>query len=187
MFPGKPISYTMREGESRGEIDLFDFFYDGQKENGVLSGGLGQLTDLKDGVDNFRLDVQELGKKGYEWVGWRNDTSVATPPVSITFTFNSVRNFTAVKIHCNNMHSKDVMVFRKAEVYFSVAGDKYGNNPVIYESLRDPLMEYARDVTIRIPHYVGKFVKVLLWFDAKWILISEVTFESGAYQLLRQF
>lgn len=46
---------------------------------------------------------------GYEWIGWRNDT-LAGRPVEITFEFETVRNFSAVIIHTNNMFSKDVQV-----------------------------------------------------------------------------
>jgi hypothetical protein len=48
---------------------------------------------------------------GYEWVGWRNDTlGMAGKPVEMTFEFDSVRNFSAIVLHTNNMFSKDVQV-----------------------------------------------------------------------------
>ena len=49
----------MRQGERRGtEIDLYDFTYDGTVDDTQLSGGLGQLTDGSQGIDNFRLPNQ---------------------------------------------------------------------------------------------------------------------------------
>lgn len=70
------ISYDSRQGDSRGtEMDFYDFTYDGSVSDGQLIGGLGQLTDYEIGSTNFRLDSQNLGRKGYEWVGWRNDSS----------------------------------------------------------------------------------------------------------------
>ncbi len=45
--------------------------------------------------------------------------------------------------------------------------------------MRDTLMEYARPVMITIPHRVGKFIKLQLFFDARWLMISEVSFVSG--------
>lgn len=69
----------MPQGEKRGsEIDLYDKIYDGHEENHYLYGGLGQLVDSQKGPDNFRLDIRGQGK-GYEWVGWRNDTGVQRP------------------------------------------------------------------------------------------------------------
>ncbi|KAJ6646246.1 Discoidin domain-containing receptor 2 [Pseudolycoriella hygida] len=45
----------------------------------------------------------------YEWVGWRNDTlGMAGKPVEMVFEFDSVRNFSAMILHTNNMFSKDV-------------------------------------------------------------------------------
>ena len=48
---------------------------------------------------------------GYEWVGWRNDSSgMGGRPVEIVFEFDRVRNFSAMYIHTNNLFSKDVQV-----------------------------------------------------------------------------
>lgn len=48
---------------------------------------------------------------GYEWVGWRNDTfGMAGKPVEMVFEFDTVRNFSAMILHTNNMFSKDVQV-----------------------------------------------------------------------------
>ena len=58
----------MRQGDRRGsEVDLYDFTYDGNQENGFLSGGLGQLTDGEYGQDNFRLDPRGRGMKVREY------------------------------------------------------------------------------------------------------------------------
>lgn len=48
---------------------------------------------------------------GYEWVGWRNDTfGMAGKPVEMIFEFDTVRNFTSIVLHTNNMFTKDVAV-----------------------------------------------------------------------------
>lgn len=175
------MSYSMRQGDRRGaEVDLYDFYYDGKVEDAFLSGGLGQLTDWEEGNTNFRLDVLDLGRKGYEWVGWKNDSLTAlSQPVEVVFDFDVLRNFSAVHIHCNNLFSKDVRVFSRAEVYFSVGGRYFSGNPVHYEYLRDTVIEIARYVIIPIPNRVGRKVKLLLFFDARWIMVSEVRFDSG--------
>jgi len=76
-------------------MDLNDFTYDGSVSDGQLAGGLGQLTDYEIGDTNFRLDSQNLGRKGYEWVGWRNDTGTTASTsqsrnVNIVFRFDKV-------------------------------------------------------------------------------------------------
>ena len=50
-------------------------------------------------------------------MGWKNETQ-DTPPVEIIFNFDTVRNFSAIVIHTNNIISKDVRVFRMAKIYF---------------------------------------------------------------------
>ncbi len=84
------VWYNMRQGERRGtEVDLLDFTYDGKIKDRFLSGGLGQLTDGAEGNTNFRLDHDDIGIKGYEWVGWRNDT-FNSKPIEILFKFDQV-------------------------------------------------------------------------------------------------
>ena len=168
------------QGERRGtDINLLDFTYDGTVIKDVyLSGGLGQLTDGVEGQSNFRLDPHGLGIKGYDWIGWRNET-FSGKPITIIFKFNEVRNFTSVRIHCNNMFSKDVRVFKKAQIYTSVGGLYYTGEPIVYNYMRDILIEYARPVIIQLNHKVGKYVKIVLHFDARWLMVSEIVFESG--------
>ncbi|XP_052222204.1 LOW QUALITY PROTEIN: discoidin domain-containing receptor 2-like [Dreissena polymorpha] len=174
------LSYSMRQGDTRGsENDFFDFTYDGTLDpDGYLYRGLGQLTDGEKGEANFRLANGDTNIKGYEWVGWRNDTTHGEGPVEITFQFETVRNFSSVKLTCNNYFSKNVRVFRQALVFFSVGGMFYINNPVTYDYMQDRALEASREVKIDLGHKLGKFVKLKLAFDAKWILISEVEFES---------
>ena len=109
----------MPQGETRGiDLDLFDYTYDGTlsphpqgSSMGILTGGLGQLTDGLEGHSNFRFDPDNLGRKGYQWVGWRDDTGIRAP-VEILFRFETERNFSAVAFHCNNLYSREVQVCR---------------------------------------------------------------------------
>ena len=169
----------MPQGQSRGaEVDLFDLTYDGVEKDHYLSGGLGQLTDGQLGTWNFRLDTQQNGHRGYEWIGWRND-SLNPGPVDIVFQFDEPCNISAVTIHCNNLFSKDIRVFRRAEVYTSSGDTDFDDQPVVYDYYRDDVIYHARNVTIPIPHLVADYVKLRLHFDSRWMLISEVTFHSG--------
>ena len=67
------ISYSMRQGDRRGSSSFFDFTYDGDIVDRQLSGGLGQLVDGDEGLSNFRLDMQNVGRRGYEWVAWKTN------------------------------------------------------------------------------------------------------------------
>lgn len=173
------VAYSMPQGDRRGaEVDLFDFTYDGIFYENHLSNGMGQLIDGETGGDNFRSDKHNFGIKGYDWVGWKNDSMVRNKPVEIIFKFEQVRNFSFMTIHTNNHFSKDVRVFSKAVIYFSVGGKFYQKKPLIHTEYQDKWVEYARDVNVSLSNNIGRYVKVYLYFDDKWIMISEVDFSS---------
>ena len=67
--------------------------------------------------------------QGYEWIGWRNE-SLSSKPVEIVFKFDTVRNFTSLRIHANNLFAKDVRVFKMAVIWFSIGGKYYLKDPV---------------------------------------------------------
>ncbi|KAK8724801.1 hypothetical protein OTU49_010926 [Cherax quadricarinatus] len=172
------VSYTMPDGDPRGgDYNLRDLTYDGSRKGGWLSGGLGQLSDGETGHTNFRVDALGRGR-GYEWVGWKND-SRQTQPVEISFEFDSVRNFSAVHIYANNFFTKDTQVFSRARVLFSVGGEHYNMQPAVeFEYVVDRIFEHARNVTIRLHNVAAKYIKLQLFFSLRWILISEVAFDS---------
>lgn len=177
------LSYSMPQGDRRGkhssdELAFLDFTYDGIIKEDHLYNGIGQLMDGEEGQANFRTDLQARGIKGYEWVGWKTENPEDNIPVEIVFKFDDVRNFTLLNIHSNNFYDKDVRIFRMAHIYFSVSGIYYQPNYIDYKFERDSWMEYARTIIIPLENRVGKYVKVELFFDSKWMLISEVSFKS---------
>lgn len=101
------VSYSMPQGDKRGNWEFFDATYDGYWD-GQLLRGLGQLTDGKIGPDNFKMSYYDYDR-GQGWVGWRNDTR-SGHPLEIKFEFDHVREFSAVHIFCNNQFTKDVQV-----------------------------------------------------------------------------
>lgn len=72
-------------------------------------------------------------------------------------------------------------VFSDIHVMFSIGGKYYPGTPISYPYMEDRIFEYARNVSIKLHHRIGRFVKLRLHFAAKWIMISEVTFDSGKY------
>lgn len=63
-----------------------------------MTEGLGQLTDGVSGLDDFTQTHEYHVWPGYDYVGWRNK-STAGGYVEITFEFDRIRNFTAMKVH----------------------------------------------------------------------------------------
>lgn len=48
-----------------------------------------------------------------------------------------------------------------------------------FSYMPDTIMDHARDVTIKLHHRVGKYLKINLYFAVKWIMLSEISFISG--------
>ena len=99
------------------------------------------------------------------------------------FEFDRLRNFTSVRFHCNNLFSKETRVFRRAVLHFAATSRGYQTRPLVYDFMRDTFIEFARNVIVSVPHSVGRFVRVELYFDAKWMMVSEVRFDSGLWDL----
>jgi len=167
-------SYSMPQGDQRGSgWQFYDATYDGIWDGSLLSQGLGQLTDGKLGPDNFKAYYdQDRG-----WVGWRNDSHNGQP-IEIVFEFDSVRDFTSLSIFANNQFTRDIQIFGEMQVHFSIGGSIYSGDPIVMRPPEDRIFENSRNVSAKLHHRVGKFVKLRLAFAAKWILISEVSFRS---------
>ena len=95
------------------------------------------------------------------------------------FAFDTVRTFRRVDIHTNNHFTKDIQIFKQAKIYFSNEEDKFGDDRYVdFKYMPDLSLENARNVSINLKGEHGQFVMVQLFFSAKWLLISEVTFYS---------
>ncbi|XP_055335639.1 discoidin domain-containing receptor 2-like [Paramacrobiotus metropolitanus] len=169
--------YSMPQGESKApDVQLYDWSYDGVIESNHLYLGMGQLTDGRLGADNFR-GTTVAGQKASDWVGWKNDSHRGSK-IDLTFKFDVPRKFSAMYLYCNNLFSKDVQVFATASIYFSIGGKYYTGAPVHYAYTADTVMEKSRNVSIKLNQHVGRYVKVILTFASRWMMISEVSFDS---------
>lgn len=64
-------------------------------------------------------------------------------------------------------------------MFFSIGGQYYLDSPVKYSHQQDSYFENARQVVIRLYNKIGQYVRIDLYFESRWIMISEVEFESG--------
>lgn len=78
----------------------------------------------------------------------------------------------------DNKEPLNFQVFARAKVYFSIGGTYFNGRPVVYNYMPDNVLEVARNVSIHLHGRVAKYVKLHLFFANKWIMLSEVTFES---------
>ncbi|KAL8174309.1 UNVERIFIED_CONTAM: hypothetical protein K2H54_041688 [Gekko kuhli] len=164
--PGHPIVY------------LNDSTYDGYQEHKLLHGGLGQLTDGVLGLDDFTKSHQYRVWPGYDYVGWRND-SFSGGAVEMEFQFDRQRNFTSMKIHCNNMFSKGVKIFQRVECFFKprlIA--EWEPEPVGVDTVLDDKNPSARFVAVPLNQRVGKAILCHFYFADSWMMISEISFQS---------
>lgn len=70
-------------------------------------------------------------------------------------------------------------VFSKADIWFSSDGETYEDGPLLYSYIPDCVLENARNVSIGLHGRRGRLLKVHLYFAARWIIISEVTFDAS--------
>ncbi|XP_031826046.1 discoidin domain-containing receptor 2 isoform X1 [Nomia melanderi] len=169
---GGVVSYTIPESPT---AELSDVSYDGKRQDNLLTDGLGRLIDGEVGADNYRLDMGD--GRGTGWVAWMRDT-LEDDYVELVFEFDVTWIFEAIHIYTNNYFSRDVQVFSKADVWFSPDGESYEEEPQSYSYIPDIVLENARNVSIGLHERRGKLLKIHLYFAARWIMISEVTFDG---------
>jgi discoidin domain receptor family protein 2 len=163
--------------QGRNDINsLGDNTYDGKylPETNMLINGLGQLSDGITGSEDMSLiDGRQ------PWVGWSNESNTH---ITIIFQFDYIRQMNRVTIHTNNVFSKQISIFKTAVITFSLTGERTSySNAIISEQNRDEIFEIARPILIQLNNHIAKYVRLDLYFDSKWLLISEITFDSQIY------
>ncbi|NXQ62110.1 DDR2 protein, partial [Anthoscopus minutus] len=114
---------------------------------------------------------------GYDYVGWRNE-STAGGYVEITFEFDRIRNFTAMKVHCNNMFAKGVKIFKEVQCYFRADAGEWEPSAVSSVLVLDDVNPSARFVTVPLLHRMASAIKCQYYFADTWMMFSEITFQS---------
>ncbi|XP_039672895.1 discoidin domain-containing receptor 2-like isoform X1 [Perca fluviatilis] len=175
------MSYSIPDGHQmiyRG-LDVYfnDSVYDGASAD-RLTKGLGQLTDGTWGLDDFLHSHIYAMWPGYDYVGW-NNKSLPKGYVEMIFEFDHVRNFTSMKVHCNNMFSRGVRMFRQATCYFR-SGSDWEADPVTFRPTVDRTSQSARFVTVSLGDRTASAIKCRFHFSDVWMLFSEVAFQSGS-------
>ncbi|CAH1101155.1 unnamed protein product [Psylliodes chrysocephalus] len=71
-------------------------------------------------------------------------------------------------------------IFSSAEIWFSLDGERYQSAGVRAIIPADRMRESARNVTIKLRGRPARFIRIRLSFADKWMLISEIAFDSLA-------
>ena len=116
----------------------------------------------------------------FEWVGWKKTNKNRTS-IELKFYFDSFRNFSEIRIHTNNMFSKDIEQFRRINLTLYLNENFSDNNQHILIDLSDDRQsEQARWINIPLKNQLAKIILIELTFgNANWMLISEVQFISS--------
>uniref|UniRef100_A0A672K192 receptor protein-tyrosine kinase n=1 Tax=Sinocyclocheilus grahami TaxID=75366 RepID=A0A672K192_SINGR len=174
------VSYSAPAGQQmsfRGQqIYLNDTVYDGAISYSMTE-GLGQLTDGSWGLDDFTKSQVYGVWPGYDYVGWIN-SSFPGGSVEMTFEFDRVRNFTSMKVHCNNMYTWGVKMFRQAVCYFRTDSD-WEPNPMVFKPKADNISPSARFVTVALGNRMASTIRCRFAFNYIWMMFSEIAFQSG--------
>uniref|UniRef100_A0A672MYY1 Discoidin domain-containing receptor 2 n=1 Tax=Sinocyclocheilus grahami TaxID=75366 RepID=A0A672MYY1_SINGR len=159
-------------------IYLNDSVYDGAMSYSMTE-GLGQLTDGMCGLDDFTHSHVYNVWPGYDYVGWTNE-SFPNGYVEIIFEFDRTRNFTTMKVHCNNMFSQRVKTFQKVVCYFRSESD-WEATPISFSPVMDDVNPSARFVTVSLYNHMASAIKCQYYFSDIWMMFSEITFQSVSF------
>ncbi|XP_048845553.1 discoidin domain-containing receptor 2-like isoform X2 [Brienomyrus brachyistius] len=174
------VSYSAPTGElmiyRSQNIPLNDTVYDGSLSYSSMSEGLGQLTDGTCGLDDFTHSHIYSVWPGYDYVGWNNE-SFPGNYVEIVFQFDRIRNFTTMKVHCNNMFTKNVKTFRQVTCYFRSTSE-WESTPVTFSPVVDDVNPSARFVSVALDNHMASTIKCQYYFADAWMMFSEITFQS---------
>lgn len=179
------VSYSAPEGQfmespsNPSVISLNDSTYDGFHEQRKLFGGLGQLTDGVTGRDDFLVTRQYNVWRGYDYLGWKNDTPGTQGYVEMEFVFDCLRNFTSMKVHCNNMYTRGVKIFSSVSCWFKpylAAG--WEPEPVSFSTILDDRNPSARYVTVPLNRRTARSLRCRFYYADTWMMFSEISFQS---------
>ncbi|XP_050740055.1 uncharacterized protein LOC127010221 [Eriocheir sinensis] len=178
------VSYSVVDGVERDPgLLLADDTYDGSRGLGPLQRGLGQLYDGQLGAPLTHGQLQAYGRgKGWEWVGWSLE-QLQGEPLHLTFTFDTMRNFSALALHVFVETQHDFQVPSKAEVYFGEDGAMFHEKPLTATSpWSDALSPGVHNLTLDLRHRPGRVLRLLLYFPGPWLAVSELYFDSEPCQ-----
>ena len=174
------VSYNAPAGDEFAPNFYLEDVYDGdQKEDPELGGqtqlfnGRGVLADGLYGGDVSLKAADSLSYSAQGWVGWNNKNR----PLTLTFEFGQRQEFTSVTLTTFWQADLSVQPFSQMLAYFSADGLHYHSQYVKVVNKQQP-PQPRQNITLSLASRVGRFVRLELYFDGKWLLLSEVTFHS---------
>lgn len=88
----------------------------------------------------------------------------------------------SLQVHCNNMFSKGVKIFQAVECLFKPRLiSEWEAESVGVDTVLDNKNPSARFVTVPLNQRVGKAILCRFYFADTWMMISEISFQSGEH------
>ena len=169
----------MPVGYKDDNVTFNDISYDRVTNSDVLKGGTGILTDGKFGPDDAKQD------KGKGWMGW-SSSSMNSSHINITFEFSSVRKFKDVTLIVNVDRERDFTVFKELQIFLASSKERlpYSSNfKYCPKEFSDDDLRYKRMISLPLCENTARFIKLSLYVGESWLLITEITFNSGILAL----
>ena len=166
-----PVGQTTKNNK----VHYKDTSYNGKILKNVYKNGTGILTDGKFGP----VDAKEL--MGERWVGWYSDFT-KSQYIDITFRFSDLRKFNDVSLTVNVDKQRKYAVFRRSQIFFSSLEDRYSDTSFLQYCPRNFSYNdnpYNANVTLPLCKNTAKFIKLRLYFGGCWLLITEISLNSG--------
>ena len=162
-----------------GKVHYKDTSYNGVITNDFYKGGTGILTDGRFGPVN----AKEFQGEG--WVGWCS-TLTQSQHIDIAFEFSGMRKFTDVTLTVNVNRKRSNAAFNRTQIFFSSSNDGFSDTSFLQYCPRDFQAKdipynasIAYNVTLSLCGNTARFMKLRLYFGGEWLLISEISFNSG--------
>ncbi len=156
-----------------GKVNYKDTSYNGLITNDFYKDGTGILTDGKFGP------VHAKSLRGKEWVGWNNTKS---QHIDIIFEFSAVRKFKDVTLTVNIDKKRSNAAFNRSRIFFALTKNGFSDTsflqycPRNFQAQDNP---YNGDVTLSLCENTARFIMLRLYFGGIWMLITEISFNSG--------
>ncbi|XP_070528561.1 discoidin domain-containing receptor 2 isoform X2 [Cardiocondyla obscurior] len=177
------VSYTAPKADADGpnNCNVEDRSYDGTKIENLMLNGLGQLTD---GIVGSEAEILESNRVT-NWVGWRDRDNI-----ELFFEFQFSRKFRNCTIHMANLPDLSVEVFSSINFWFSLDGKEYYETPETFQVFNDVKINIISGnsnekngrnstiISIPLQLRTGKFIKMEIKPQSKWLLLSEITFQT---------
>lgn len=116
-------------------------------------------------------------------MGWSSQLT-QSQYITVTFEFSGIRKFKDVIITVNVDKKSGNAKFRKSRLFFASTKDGFSESSFLqFCPRRHPNTDdhYNENVTLPLCENAAQLIKMQLYFGGKWLLITEINFNSGSY------